>query len=233
MAFGFRACEKWCAHPAAVNMVKQKWTLIFALVSAVVISGSLLAPYAMAQSSASDSNTSDTLGDDGSYFNSWRIFLSARVLKNYLNYKTSGLYPVTEVTVVYKVRDMKTWEWQPQRTYEKFWFSNGKVIGLKRYEQLPLTADMSGNVVVLQTQDNSEQPAPIVGTVLQLYVELQLKNVQFGGVIVPKQDFDELSAELARHMFYPKQIISDEVGALLRMVAVPGGIDKYFFLRSG
>lgn len=204
-------------------MVKPNGTLIFALISAIAIGGFLQAPYAMAQSSAADLNTSDTLGDDGSYFNSWRIFLSARVLKNYLNYKTSGLYPVTEVTVAYKVRDMKTWEWQPQRTYEKFWFSNGKVIGLKRYEQLPLTADMSGNVVVLQTQDNSEQPAPIVGTVLYLYVDLQLKNVQFGGVIVPKQDFDQLSAELARHMFYPKQIISNEVGALFAWLPFRAG----------
>jgi hypothetical protein len=215
------------------NMVKPKQTRIFALVGTVVMCGFLLAPYAMAQVTASDSNTSDTLGDDGSYFNSWRIFLSARVLKNYLNYKTSGLYPVTEVTVAYKVRDLKTWEWQPQRTYEKFWFSNGKAIGLKRYEQLPITAAMSGNVVVLQTADNSEQSAPIVGTVLNLYVQLQLKNIQFGGVIVPKEDFDQLSAELARHMFYPKQMLSNEVGALLRMVAVPGGVDKYFFFRSG
>lgn len=164
--------------------------------------------------------------------NAWQIFLRAHVLKDYANYKGCSLAPITEVEITYRTRDRKEWTWQTVRKYENLWFSGGKAIGCKRYEKIELPPLAIGNIVMERSPETGEHLDEIASSIVRLVLDLHVGNLELDGAVIPDEYYDQLGTAMGHMRFYPKTIITDERGLLLRLFAFPTGRETYFYYRS-
>jgi hypothetical protein len=162
----------------------------------------------------------------------WQMTVNAHQLKNYLSYKGSLINPVTEVEVDYRYRDRQTREWVPFRKYETLWFSNGQAIGCKRFEQLALQPGTDGHILIANSTQTAERMDAVAGSVIRVFLDLDLKRTDCTGVVLANDQFDALASALGRYSFYAKRFISNETGILLRVQTSNGEREKYFFFRA-
>jgi hypothetical protein len=168
----------------------------------------------------------------GANGNAWQVFLRAQALKDYANYKGCPFAPVTEVTITYRKREPNRWTWQSVRKYETLWFSSGRAIGCKRYERLQLKPQSIGNIVTQRSPQTAEHMDELANSIVRLVLDLHVNNVELDGAVIPSEYYDQLCTAMSHMNFYPKTIITDERGLLLRLAAFPTGRERYFYYRS-
>jgi len=162
----------------------------------------------------------------------WQMMISARQLKNYLSYKGSLINTITEVEADYRFRDRTTGQWVPFRKYETLWFSDGRPVGCKRFEQLAIQPMMDGHILIANSPQATEQMDAVANSVIRMFLDLGLKRDECNGVVLANDQFDAMTSSLGRCSFYPKRYLTDEAGMLLRVVSSKGEREKYFFFRT-
>jgi hypothetical protein len=162
----------------------------------------------------------------------WQMTISTHQLKNYLSYKGSLIDTITEVEADYRFRDRTTGQWVPFRKYETLWFSNGRPVGCKRFEQLAIQPMMDGHILIANSPQATEQMDAVANSVIRMFLDIGLKRAECNGVVLANDQFDAMTSSLGRCSFYPKRFLNDEAGMLLRVISSKSEREKYFFFRT-
>ncbi|HEY9772451.1 MAG TPA: hypothetical protein V6C81_01435 [Planktothrix sp.] len=105
----------------------------------------------------------------------WILWLTPRVMKNYLNYKGSAFASPTRIKVTYWIRTNTEGvdadvDHPQDKQYEDLWLKNGKAIGLHRYSFRPnLVYD--GQLVVRRTPDMADCTDDIADAIVRVMLE--------------------------------------------------------------
>jgi len=187
----------------------------------------------LASACASPGNAQTDAEDSIFEGDEWVAYLNVRELKEFLNYKSSNLYPISVVKVTYKIRSPQTWEWQSLRNYEQLWYHDGYSVGVHRVEQLLVPPESCGDLVIEPTVDAPLQTKALDSAALRLYLDVALKSASTLRLFAPRDICQQISSDLSSFGFYPCSIIkAGVVGHILHVVSIPAGFDKYYFYRA-
>jgi hypothetical protein len=135
---------------------------------------------------------------------SWAMYVEAHDVDHYLNYLGSKIHPLTRVRVRFRYfpRRLGAPSW-PARTYEEFWYQEGRVVGLRRYGQVQMTPVDFGTIIVGPTDNKIPYTMAIADAIVRLMVDLQLQHVVTAGITVPTDLYDQLLVNFKRYHFSP------------------------------
>ncbi|MBU6451784.1 MAG: hypothetical protein KGS72_08410 [Cyanobacteria bacterium REEB67] len=163
----------------------------------------------------------------------WALYLDVRDMPSYLNYKGSRLHPLTRVRVYLRKYTRKA-EGNSGSTivvYEDFWYYKGHVIGLRRRIPLRPEANQVGCVMTGAFADAPESRQAATDVIVRVLSDLYLKQGVISVVIVPDNQYDAISSNLAHYSFSPNLGSNEGEQMSLHLQAYPGGKDEYFYLK--
>lgn len=158
----------------------------------------------------------------------WLISLNTTVLDHMLDYPGSLIHPITQIRVMYYLRDQRTHGWTKGEKYEDFWFSSGRPIGCRIYRNLPIPSGSYGVMYVARTKDCGNQTRAIDDSILRLYLDLMSLNCVLSSVVLPQEICDNAASDLGAFNFYRASIINGGRYLLLHFLSSPMGFDKYY-----
>jgi len=117
------------------------------------------------------------------------------------NYRKSQLNPLTDVSVSFRSSQRgASVSAKPAELYEEFWYHLGTPVGLKRFQSLTISPNQFGTIIVGNVGDHCDAAANVV---IRLLLDLALRKVATSVVLVPRDKYDQISAELALNNFFP------------------------------
>lgn len=135
----------------------------------------------------------------------WALMLDVQDINHFLNYSGSQLHPLSRVRVSFRNYPRAAEGTQPQdsRTYEQFWYYDGKPIGLRRRSEVHIAPDSTGLIVLGSTDGKPEHTQALTNALIRIVLDLQFKRATASTVLVGEQDYDLIAAALNRYHFYP------------------------------
>jgi hypothetical protein len=133
----------------------------------------------------------------------WVAYLSPNTLSNYLNYPTSGLHPIVNVAVNYRVspRFSKA-EASKQVHYEDLWYHTAQPIGCRKFGKLAIGPGWQGAIVVPDTNDAASNPGAIANTIVRLLLDVNLAKCTLVLVFAPPQLEQQICDQLGQFNFF-------------------------------
>lgn len=141
----------------------------------------------------------------------WVITCDTTPLKNYLNYPTSGLHPVSKVVVHYRL----TPRFGRQRAsydpvfYEELWYHDCKPIGCRKVSQLNIENGQQGVIHFRPFKDMYSSHCAVANAAIRLLLDTSLKKAMLSCIIVPDEIFANVQSDLGQFGFFPYQIQPD------------------------
>lgn len=141
----------------------------------------------------------------------WVITADTTTLKNYLNYQSSGLHPLSKVKVSYRL----TPRFNRQRLsfdpvwYEDLWYHECKPVGCRKVHVLGLDSGQQGAIYFRNSKEAVLNHCAIANTTVRLLLDTGLKQAMLSSVIVPLECFDKVSSDLGQFNFFPYEIKPD------------------------
>ncbi len=158
----------------------------------------------------------------------WLISLNTTVLDHMLDYPGSLIHPITQIRVMYYIRDRRTQGWSKGQIYEDLWFSSGRPIGSRRYTSLPINSGSYGVMYLVRTKDCANQTKAIDDCVMRLYLDLMNLNCVLSSVVMPLEICDNAATDLGLFNFYRAKVLSGGRYLLLHFLSSPMSFDKYY-----
>lgn len=169
--------------------------------------------------------------------NDWIVYVDCKNLKHYLDYPTSGMKPITNMKIIYRIvpkNQQKDADPRPVR-YEDLWYHLGVATGQKRYNRLGLPVDRLGCVIFNRTDDVYDQSRAVANVIVRMVLDIDLRNCVLTDVIVPKEMYDSVASDLGQFRFFARNELAGDAGQqlLIHLLSNPRGIDKYFLFDKG
>lgn len=106
----------------------------------------------------------------------WVIYLTPTRLEKYLSYPTSGIHPIDDVLVSYRVAPKFKTEILRQTRYESLWYHGAQAIGRRQYAPLKLDPGWQGAIVIPDTADAYANPGALANAIIRLLLDVNLKK---------------------------------------------------------
>lgn len=159
----------------------------------------------------------------------WVLVMNTSTLEKMLDYPSSQIHPITQVRIVYFLRDRETQNWGQGKLYEDLWFApGGRPIGSRRYARLPFQMGSYGVIYAARSKDCFNQTRALDDTVLRLYLDLNRLSCVIASVVLPQEICDNAASDLGTFNFYPATMITAGRAILLHFQSSPIAYDKYF-----
>lgn len=138
--------------------------------------------------------------------NDWILYIDVQKRKEFLNYRGSNLNPITSL----KVTSRKTPRHTPgveavQRTYEELWYHQGRALGSRRYNKHEIQQQKQGIIFVRPSEDALSEPRAVAHAAIKLTIELILKDIIVLGVVIPRDMYKDVVADMAHFGFQAKE----------------------------
>ena len=164
--------------------------------------------------------------------NDWVVYIDVERKKQLFSNPGSKLRPITNVRVSYrKTTRVSDGEEVKGKTYEDLWYHDGKAMGSHRYCKLGIERSKRGAIYVRATNDASEEPRAVANAIVRLTLELIVKDSILTTVVVPRDMFREVVAELGHFGFFVEVEGRTLSGPRTSMYLVsnPSGMDAYMY----
>jgi hypothetical protein len=165
----------------------------------------------------------------------WVITVNVKILKDYLNYPTSNLAPMTKLSVVYR-QTARLNQNQNRNTdpvqFEDLWYHECSVVGCRRYNPLGLTPGEQGAIRIIPSDDASQSSCAIANAVTRLLLDVGLLRCALTAVYVPIDAVDAVVADFAKFNFVsqtPSPEKSIRSSMLLFICSDPPRTKKYLY----
>jgi hypothetical protein len=174
------------------------------------------------------------LPDDylGTEFN-WAMILDLPDVNYYLKYPASKLWPLTKVHIDLRAYSQDKNNTPPTNTfYEEFWYHKQAPVGLRRYNQISITKQSNGAIIVCPgdiTADLLQRAPAIADAIVRLVVDIQFRNAVVALVLVPQYDYDNVAEALSQYNFFVGTIGSPIRPLAIHLRAYPEGKDEMFY----
>lgn len=156
----------------------------------------------------------------------WAMFVEAKEVKHYLSYEGSLLKPLTKVRIYYRVFP------HPAKVYEDLWYSKDALIGLRRQNKLNIKKGKIGIVVVGKAKTRSDHSPALANALVVLALDLQFRQIVKSVVLVPLEQYDQITANLANYRFLHQTEPPEEGKQMsIHIRSSPGGKDEYYYMR--
>lgn len=165
----------------------------------------------------------------------WAMYVDIRNLDHYLKYKGSRLHPLTRGRVYFnsyihpRRPGVST---QQSQVYQDLWYHQGQPLGLRRRSALNIEKGTTGTIVISQYADENGQAKCAANAIVRLLVELQLKDIVVGTVIVPQDKYKDIVGALEHYGFriQPQAAGGKQLSICLR--SHPHEKEEYLFLQQ-
>lgn len=168
--------------------------------------------------------------------NDWIIYVDVAKQKQLFSNPGSKLKPITNVRVSWRktTRVCADEEELKPRPYEDLWYHDGKAIGSHRLNKLTIDRNKRGAIYVRTTGDVSAEPRAVAHAIVRLLLQSMLKESILTAVIVPRDMFREVVAELGHFGFFAEVEGAETSGIQTSMYVTsnPPGMDVYMFYRK-
>lgn len=157
----------------------------------------------------------------------WAAYIHARNSNSFLNYPQSRLTPLTKVSVTFR-DGVKS----PAKMYEEFWYHYGKPLGMRRLNEFTVKADKVGAIVLGGPEDSANSTHALVNALVRVLLDTQLRHLSTSVVIVPKDQFDDITTALAEYNFRTNDeppTSGEQFSITLR--STPYGYERVLFLQ--
>jgi len=214
-------------HDKNARYGTMRWLAIILVVSATILCST-------GNGAASVKSVDDFISDDYLAENfSWAMVLDLPDVKHVLNYEKSKLWPLTQVRANLRSYDrddvdvVKTY-------YEEFWYHDEIPIGLRRHNQINLGTNSGGAMIVCPADANADYPRralAIANAIVRLNLDVQLRNASLAMVLVPDNEYENISNALSRLKMSAADNSFSPVSFHLRSYPM-GEDDNVFYLRN-
>lgn len=168
--------------------------------------------------------------------NDWIIYVDVERKKQLFSNPGSKLGPITNLRVSWRKttrvsadeEDLKT------RVYEDLWYHNGKAIGSHRLNKLTIERNKRGAIYVRSTADASAEPRAVANAIIRVFTQSLLKESIVTAVIVPRDMFREVAAELGHFGFFAEVegVETPGIQTSMYVTSNPPGMDVYMLYRK-
>lgn len=141
----------------------------------------------------------------------WIITADTMSMKNFLNYPTSGLHPVSKVKINYRLTsrfDRQRDSYAPV-LYEELWYHDCRPIGCRKVNQLEIEAGQLGALHFKEAKDIYANHCAVANVTARILLDAGLKQAMLSCVIVPAEIFDQVKSDLGQFNFFPYEIRPD------------------------
>ncbi|MDR3616973.1 MAG: hypothetical protein P4L53_25670 [Candidatus Obscuribacterales bacterium] len=166
----------------------------------------------------------------------WVITMNAQIIKNYLNYPTSTLTPMTKLSIIYRQTPRLNQNRISQVVqFEDLWYHNCAAIGCRRYHELGLTPGEQGVIRVIPSDDANNSTCAIANAVTRLMLDVGLMRCSVAALYVPVASIDSVLADFAKFNFLPYQPSPDNAirsSMTIFVASDPPGVKKYLYYNG-
>ncbi len=169
------------------------------------------------------------------YNNDWVLYIDVQKRKELFNYRGSNLNPVTSL----KVTSRKTPRHTPgveavQRTYEELWYHQGRALGSRRYNKHEIGKQKQGIIFVRPSEDALSEPRAVAHAAIKLSIELILKDIVVLGVVIPRDMYKDVVADMAHFGFQAKTDTLKYGGrqTSIYLLSEPKGLENTLFFQK-
>ncbi len=165
----------------------------------------------------------------------WVITINVKIQKDYLNYKTSSLTPMTKLSVAY--RETPRLKQNANRNtdvvqFEELWYHDCSAIGCRRYCPLGLTPGEQGIIRVIPSDDASRSSCAIANAITRLLLDVGLLRCSLTAVFVPLDAVDAVISDFAKFNFQyltpsPEKAVQSSM--MLFLSSDPPKVKRYLY----
>lgn len=168
--------------------------------------------------------------------NDWVIYVDVERKKQLFKNPGSKLQPITNVRVSFRktTRVSADPEDLQLKVYEDIWYHNGHAMGSHRFRSLGIERMKRGAIYVRTTSDASEEPRAVAHAIVRLMMQTLIKDSILTTVVVPRDMFREVVAELGHYNFFGEVEgeITSGIQTSLYLTSNPPGLDIYMNYRK-
>lgn len=166
------------------------------------------------------------------------LYVDVYTINKFMNYKGSQFTPMDVLVVTFK-RTTSPFSMQkltPEqllpRKYEEIWYANGKAVGMKRFIDLPVNAQLQGAIYFRSDMDNGvgDHTLPCANCAVRLLLDIYIKRSILAAVIVPGSCFQQFGTDLGQLNFF---LLTQAIGGggatmTMHVTSYPRGLEKYY-----
>jgi hypothetical protein len=165
------------------------------------------------------------------------IEVQTQILKNYMGYTGSTLYPITQLRVSYRETPRSTnSQVSTSVLYEDLWYHNCQAIGCRRYNLFQIKPGEQGCIHFLTSSDTTGAGCPIANATTRLLLDIGLNNSALASVIVPVDAVNSVVSQFEQfnfHSYVPKPDVGVKATMNLFVCSEPVGVKQYLYYDGG
>jgi hypothetical protein len=164
----------------------------------------------------------------------WVFYLNPKALPNYLNYPTSGLSPIVNMEVNYRIAPrLNQGNSNNQVHYEDLWYHDARAVGCRKYCKLPFKNEWQGAICVPATADATNHPGAIANAIIRLLLDVNLIKCTLVVVLAPPGQESVICDQLGQFKFFRTDDMSLDNSSSIHLLVSSGDIkDRTFLLYA-
>ncbi len=163
----------------------------------------------------------------------WVFFIDVNDNKSLFNYKASKLHPISALRISLrpissskqKSIDIKT------EKFQDLWYYDGQIIGSRRYQNFKLNRNSVGTIIFRSFPDDPRHSQAAASALVQLSLDLFLRQVFVSAVVVPGDRYNDLTGSLSNYGF-STHAASEVPQMSIHLRSNPYARDEYLYWRS-
>jgi hypothetical protein len=186
----------------------------------------LLCPVSPAVAQYDEANEARTLMDTASL----QVVLHVQLMDQFMQYKGSNFEAPTLVWINYKHNNGE--KWTKDRPYEQLWLHKGKLVGMKRYSDLPKRQDVIIYVTPFDRQN--DQTRSVAKALISLLLDLIIGRSSLRTAYVPKDIYNQTVQDLEEFNFRKMTgVLGGKRPIVLHLASDPPNLQDYFYYTGG
>jgi hypothetical protein len=164
----------------------------------------------------------------------WALVVDVPDANSYLKYPGSKLYPMTKVRVNFRTYSGNGAAYE-NTAYEDLWYHYHLPAGLRRYNEIPLSSQSKGAIIVCPgdgTAEPIQRPLAIADAIVRLVVDVEMRNAMTALVLVPDDDYECVAEGLSQFHFMPSSPGTPIQNIGIHLRSYPGSKDERFYLQN-
>jgi len=161
----------------------------------------------------------------------WVIYLEPKELEHYLVYPSSGLGPVTDVRMTYRVNPrLAANHVDSTLHYEDLWYHEGRPVGCRRFGKLNIQSGWQGAICISDADSGHQNTPAEANAIVRLILEINLLNCNVTAVLVPSSMVSPLCDAMGQFQFFRTDGSAPPGPSRLEVLVCSGLSDRNFMV---
>jgi hypothetical protein len=165
----------------------------------------------------------------------WVIYLGLSPMEKFLKYPGSTMTPIMRVPIEYRFVPNRSFRKSyplERQKYEELWYAQGKAVGVRRYNALPLSQYEQGAMYIPYSPNVGSSIRELTNAMVRLVLDVYANRTILATIVVPKDYFENFADALTQYNFFKLTIVypgGPGNNMSIHLVSNPMGTERYFY----